>query len=100
MNFNPDPTKQVLIFSRKGQMINHPPLFFNQNVVSQTSLQKHLGMFLDTKLNFSELLKTIFQKTNKAIGLLRKLKTLFPRAPLITCYKSFIRSYLNYGDMI
>ena len=102
MNFNPDPTKQAqeLIFSRKVQTNNHPPLFFNDNVVPQTTLQKHLGMFLDSKLNFSEHLKTIFQKTNKTIGLLRKLQTLLPRAPLITIYKSFIRPHLDYGDMI
>ena len=102
MNFNPDPTKQAqeLIFSRKVQTTNHPPLFFNENVVPQTTLQKHLGMFLDSKLNFSEHLKTIFQKTNKTIGLLRKLQTLLPRAPLITIYKSFIRPHLDYGDMI
>ena len=54
-------------------MTNHPPLFFNENVVPKTTLQKHLGMFLDSKLNFSEHLKTIFQKTNKTKGLLRKL---------------------------
>ena len=46
-------------------MTNHPPLFFNENVVPQTSLQKHLGMFLDSKLNFSEHLKIIFQKLIK-----------------------------------
>ena len=102
MSFNPDPNKQAqeLIFSRKVQTTNHPPLFFNENVVPKTTLQKHLGMFLDSKLNFSEHLKTIFQKTNKTIGLLRKLQTLLPRAPLITIYKSFIRSHLDYGDMI
>ena len=35
VNFNPDPTKQAqeLIFSRIVQIINHPPLFFNQSVV-------------------------------------------------------------------
>ena len=102
MGFNPDPTKQAqeLIFSRKVQTTNHPPLFFNENVVPKTTLQKHLGMFLDSKLNFSEHLKTIFQKTNKTIGLLRKLQTLLPRARLITIYKSFIRSHLDYGDVI
>ena len=63
-------------------------------------LQKHLGMFLDSTLNFSEHLKTIFQKTNKTIGLLRELQTLLPRVPLITIYKSFIRPHLDYGDMI
>ena len=57
-------------------------------------------MFLDRKLNFSEHLKTIFQKTNKTIGLLCKLKTFLPTAPLITIYKLFIRSHLDYGDMI
>ena len=63
-------------------------------------LQKHLGMFLDSTVNFSEHLKTIFQKTNKTIGLLRELQTLLPRVPLITIYKSFIRPHLDYGDMI
>ena len=48
----------------------------------------------------SEHLKTIFRKTNKTIGLLYKLQSLLPRAPLITIYKSFIRSHLDYGDMI
>ena len=57
-------------------------------------------MFLDSKLNFSEHLKFIFQKTNKTIGVLSKLQTLLPRAHLITIYKSFIRSHLDQGDMI
>ena len=57
-------------------------------------------MYLDNRLNFSKHLKTIFQKTNKTIGLLRKLETPFPRAPLIIIYKSFIRPHLDYGDMI
>ena len=102
MNFNLDPTKetQELVFSRKVQTNNPPPLFFNENVVPQTTLQEHLGMFLDSKLNFNEHLKTIFQKTNKTIGLLRKLQTLLLRASLITIYKSLIRPHLDYGDMI
>ena len=45
-------------------------------------------MLLDSKLNFSENLKTILQKTNKTIGLLHKLETLFPRALLVTICKS------------
>ena len=45
MNFNPDSTKQAqeLISSRKVQTTNPPPLFLNENVVPQTTLQKHLG---------------------------------------------------------
>ena len=34
------------------------------------------------------------------LGLLHKSQTLLPRVPLKTIYKSFIRSHLDYGDMI
>ena len=54
-------------------MINHTPLFFNQDTVAQNSFQKHLQILLDSNLNFSEHLNTIVQKTSKTIGLLRKL---------------------------
>ena len=60
MDLNLDLTKQAqeLIFFRKVQTTKYPPLFFNENVVPQTTLQKHPGMFLDSKLNFIEKLKT------------------------------------------
>ena len=71
INLNSDTNRQAqdLIFSRKVQVISHPLIFLNQNAVPQTSFQKFLGMFLHSKLNFSEYLKTIFQKTNKTMGL-------------------------------
>ena len=57
-------------------------------------------MFLDDKLNFGEHLKYIANKVNKSIGLLRKLQNLLPRRSLVTIYKSFIRPYIDYGDVI
>ena len=56
MNFNPDPSKQAqeIIFSRKTQENFHPPLYFNNIKVEQTALQKHLGIFLDPRLDFKE----------------------------------------------
>ena len=66
-DFNADPAKQAqeLIFCDKVQTTNHRPLFFSENVVLKTTLQKHLGMFQDSKWNFSEPLKTIFIKLIK-----------------------------------
>ena len=34
------------------------------------------------------------------LRLLRKLQNNVPRAPLLTTYKSFIRSNLDYGDLL
>ena len=100
MSFNPDPNNQAqeVIFSRKIQKLSQPSLIFN--IVTRSLTQKHLEIFLDTKLDFQEHLKSIFSKVNKTIGLLRKLHHILPRSPLLTIYKSFIRPHLDYGDII
>ena len=102
MSFNTDSSKQAqeVVFSRKIKKPNHPELIFNNIPVNQTSYQKHLGMFLDNKLNFGEHLKYITNKVNKSIGLLRKLQMSLPRRSLVTICKSFIRPHLGYGDII
>ena len=55
IRFNSDPNKQAqeVIFSRKINKIDHPPLYFNQNLVKSSSTHKHLGMVLDTRLDFN-----------------------------------------------
>lgn len=39
-------------------------------------------------------------KTNKAIALLRKFQNILLRPVLHTIYKSFVRTHLDYGDII
>ena len=39
-------------------------------------------------------------KISKTIGFLRRLQNLLPRAALITIYKAFMRSHLDYGDTL
>ena len=102
MRFNPDPKKQAqeVIFSRKINKIDHPPLYFNEYLVKSSSTQKHLGMILDTKLDFSLHLKNLQSKVNRTIGLLRKLQYTLSRTSLITTFKSFIRPHFDYGDIV
>ena len=102
MSFNPDKSKQVqeVIFSRKTQRVIHPPAIFNNIPVVRSSYQKHLGIYLDEKLDFSNYIKEKKSKANKGIGTLRKLLNVLPRNSLITIYKSFIRPRLDYGAII
>ena len=102
MNFNPDPSKQTqeVIFSRKIKKPSHPVLIFSNNQVIQTPYQKHLGLLLDEKLNFGKHLRYIANKVNTSIGLLRKFQKCLARRSSVTIYKSFIRSHLDYGDVI
>ena len=102
MTFNPDPNKQAqgVILFRKTKRTFHPLLNFYNNSVKQVEFQKHLGVYLNGKLNFCEHLQNTFKKVNKKIKFLCKLQNNLPTAPLGTIYKSFIRPYLDYGDIL
>ena len=69
MIFNLDPSKQAqeVLFSRKTKKEYHPPLAFNNNNVSETNSQKHLGAVLDNRLSFEDHLKMILNKVHKTI---------------------------------
>ena len=62
--------------------------------------QKHLGLILDNRLSFQEHLTAMGAKVSRSIALLRKFQHGLPRQVLITIYKSFIRPYLDYGDIL
>ena len=67
----------------------------------QVLFQNHLGIYLDGRLDFSENLQNIFKKTKKKkTGLLRNPQNNILRAPLVTIYKSLIRPYLHYQDIL
>ena len=91
---------QEVIFSLKSKVSTHPPLVFNNNNISQTFSQKHLGVILDFKETFEEHLNNVLAKVSKAVGLLRKLRNTLSRTTLITIYKAFIRPHLDYGDAV
>ena len=102
MIFNPDLSKQAqeVIFSRKTNKISHPTTTFNTVPVARTSCQKHLGLHLDEKLNFSQHINIKISKANKGIGIIKRLWHILPRKSLLTIYKSFTRPHLDYCDAI
>ena len=86
----------------KWSRAQHNPI---SNLASKGSISNHnllwfLDMILDTKLDFQEHLKGKLGKISKTIRLLRKLPKILTRPPLLTIYKSFIRSHLDYSNII
>ena len=46
------------------------------------------------------ILKGVFDKTSKSIGLIPKLRNFLRRPSLLQIYKFFVRPHLDYGDII
>ena len=102
MSFNPDLSKQAteIVFSKKRSDIQLPTLRFNNNILTPTNSHKHLGMILDSKLNFKSHLSEKISKANKGIGIIRRLYNFLPRASLVNIYRAFVRQHFDYGDII
>ena len=64
ISFSPDISKQAqeVIFSRKAVKASHPAVFFNDIPVARCSTHKHLGMYLDEKLNFETKANKVLSK--------------------------------------
>ena len=102
MQFNPDINKQAVqvIFSQKRTKLIHPPLFFNDAPVVIKDEQKHLGMVLDSALNFRSHVREKIISARKGIGVIRYLSKYVSSDVLDQMYKLYVRPHLDYGDII
>ena len=102
MLFNPDPSKQAIeiCFFHKRDNENYPSLMINDTKAQLANRQKHLGLILDSKFGFNEHIDNKINKYNKIIGIIKRLSLILSRKSLLTIYKSFVRSNLDYADII
>ena len=71
MQFNLGRNKQA------NEVISYPPLTFNNNDVEKRPHQKHLGIILDSKLDFNIHVDSKIKKCYKTIGLVERLPAMF-----------------------
>ena len=99
ISFSPDPSKQAqeAIFSRKRRKQDYPPIYFNDISVTQYTVQKHIGLYLNEKLNYNNHIKEKLSKVYKGIGLPRISSINFQDKLLL----QFIRhSYGHTSNMV
>ena len=66
-------------------------MFFNDNPVKEVDDTKHLGMILDSKLNFDEHMKDKLAKARRSLGVMKQMKKwigtrFFLITQMLTCY--------------
>ena len=74
--------------------------FDNNDDIFKQPHQKHLGIVLDSKLNFNAHVDQKIKKCSRVIGLIRRLSVALPQNVLLTIYNSFVRPHLDYGDIL
>ena len=89
-----------VIFSRKRTTVNHPAIYFNDTHVTIANEHKHLGIILDSRVSFSRHIESTISKARQRVGMLRFLSRYLPRKTLNEFYELYVRSHMDYGDVI
>ena len=76
MEFNPSITKQAVevLFSHKRKKAILEPLYFNNILIKLVDETKHLGLTLDSKLNYKAHIEEKLAKARSGLGLMIQLK--------------------------
>ena len=95
-----EPTKsQCLTVSNMKDIQNHPPIMFQGQVVSDKPEMKLLGVTFSRKLEWKTHLKNITRTAGQRTSMLRRLGPVFDKAGLVTIYKTYIRSKMEYAPL-
>ena len=102
MSFNPDLSKQAveIVFSHKSHPTVCETLYFSDIPVKKVDDTQHIGMILDSRLNFQKHLEKKLAKSNKGLGMMKQVKKWISNSALEQIYKSYVRTHLDYGDVV
>ena len=75
-------------------------LILDNNILERTTCTKFLGVFLDEKLNWSQHLSNITVKISRGLGMIGRVRNVFPNDVLQMLYYSLIYPYLTYCCII
>ncbi len=86
-----------LIITRKSTQYAIPNIILDGCPVNFVKAHKHVGIWLDSKLDWKIHICNLAEKANKRMGILRRFKYLLPRHALNQCYISYVRPLMEYG---
>lgn len=99
VDFHPNKTESLII-SRKRKKPHHPPLIMGTTNVKEVKEHKHLGLIFSHDCSWNHHINYISLKAWKRIGSLRRNKFILDRLTLNKLYITYIRSLLEYSNII
>ena len=96
VKFNPDKTKFMVFSHTKQQQL--PSLVFNNVILEQVPIHKHLGITFSGDAKWSVHVNTVIASASKMVSSLRKFKFLLSRTILSKIYVMYIRPILEYSS--
>ena len=75
-------------------------LYISNNALGKVNVYKYLGVDLDENLTMNNMIDSTFNKANRKVYLLRKIRPYITREIANRIYKTCILPILDYGDFL
>ena len=100
LQINPDKSVLIYIPFKLNDSLLKLNIAYNDVLVPSNNSSKYLGINIDSKLNFQPHLKMIENKLARSVGILSKVRFLFPTSTLLLLYFALIHPHLLFGIVL
>ena len=98
---NPQKTEVMLIgTAQKLKKSNPLDIFISGQKIKQVDCHKHLGVLMDSRLNFSEHVNKVCNKLNSSISLLARTRKFVNQPTAFSLYNALILPHIDYCCMV
>ena len=97
LQINPVKYNAIIISPKLNTPQPELNLLYNTANISLNDSYKYLGVILDNKLNFQLYILTLEKRESRSIGILSKLRFLFPSSTLLVFYHALVHPHSHSG---
>ena len=91
---------KYMAFHTNQRRVLYPNLYLNMMKIERVTQFNFLGIVLSSNLKWNKHTDHISKKISRAIGVMYRLKQIYPRAVLLTLYQAIICPHFIYGLLV
>ena len=101
LEFEPTKSQELIITnSVADHKVTHPPLSMGGVIVEEKEQLEALGFTIDPRGNWSLHAKAVAKEARKRLGAIRRIAHMLDDRAKMMAYKAFVRSKIEYGNLI
>ena len=91
---------KYMVFHTNQRRVLYPNLYLNMMKIERVTQFNFLGIVLSSNLKWDKHTDHISKKISRAIGVMYRLKQIYPHAVLLTLYQAIIYPHFIYGLLV
>ena len=100
LRFEATKSQSVTISNKHGKNVYQSDISMGNSIVKEKEILEVLGFQIDNKGNWGKHVETTAKEAKKRLGAIKRIKQYLDDKSYIRMYKAFVRSKLEYGNLV